>query len=108
MWTLTRLPDEFEQLGCTGLAPSFMQPSASGVLRGSLRVNTASNGTIAATVVAEAVTVHLRFDPIRTATEFITTEPRLHQFHRMFWGVPLLLVVPGVCPQATDGNPVEH
>ena len=50
--------------------------------------------TIAVTLVAEAVTVHLRFGRGETATEFNKTAPLLLQIHHMFWGVPLLLVLP--------------
>ena len=52
--------------------------------------------TIAVTAVAEAVTLHLRFGREATAADFNQTAPLLLQIHHMFWGVPLLLLLPFV------------
>ncbi len=62
----------------------------------SVRLKTTTTWTVAVTVVAEAVTVYLRFIRGETATEFNKTAPLLLQIHHMFWGVPLLLVLPFV------------
>ena len=58
------------------------------------RLKTTIAWTIAITLVAEAVTVHLRFGRGETAAEFNKTAPLLLQIHHMFWGVPVLLVLP--------------
>jgi hypothetical protein len=52
--------------------------------------------TIAVTAVAEAVTLYLRFGRGQTAADFNQTAPLLLQIHHMFWGVPLLLLLPFV------------
>ena len=60
----------------------------------SVRLKTTTTWTVAVTVVAESVTLYLRFVRGETATEFNKTAPMLFQVHHMFWGVPLLLVLP--------------
>jgi hypothetical protein len=49
---------------------------------------------LATTVVAEAITLWLRFGRGMEATEFNRTAPLLLQIHHMFWSLPLLAVLP--------------
>jgi len=58
------------------------------------RLKTTIAWAIAVTLITEAVTVYLRFGRGETAAEFNKTVPLLLQIHHMFWGVPLLLVLP--------------
>jgi hypothetical protein len=46
----------------------------------------------ATTLLAEAVTLYLRFHTGMSAAEFNKDAPLLMQIHHMFWGVPLLPV----------------
>lgn len=52
--------------------------------------------TLAVTLIAEAITVDLRFRVGTTAADFNATAPLLLQVHHMFWSVPLLVVLPFV------------
>jgi len=47
--------------------------------------------TLVVTLVAEAVTLSMRFGTGLTATEFNRTAPLLLQIHHMFWSIPVLL-----------------
>jgi hypothetical protein len=49
---------------------------------------------VATTLIAEAITLYLRFACHQTAAEFNKTAPLLLQIHHMFWSVPFLVVVP--------------
>jgi hypothetical protein len=50
--------------------------------------------TVITTIVAEAITVAVRFGGGLSAAEVNHALPLLLQIHHMFWSVPLLLVVP--------------
>jgi hypothetical protein len=62
----------------------------------STRLKVTTVWTVAITLVVEAMTLYLRFGRDQTATEFNKTAPLLLQIHHMFWGVPLLFVLPFV------------
>ena len=48
----------------------------------------------AATLIAEAVTLYLRFGRGQTAIEFNKSAPLLLQVHHMFWSLPLFAMLP--------------
>ena len=50
--------------------------------------------TIGTTLVAEGVTLYLRFRTGISAVEFNATAPLVLQIHHMFWCIPLFLVTP--------------
>lgn len=52
------------------------------------------NWTVAITLIVEVVTLYLRFGRGQIAADFNQTAPLLLQIHHMFWGVPLLAVLP--------------
>lgn len=59
-----------------------------------LRRRTAITWTLVTTVLAEAVTLYLRFGRHVSAVEFNRTAPLLLQLHHMFWSIPLFLLLP--------------
>jgi hypothetical protein len=70
---------------------SPLQPEAS---RDACRKRCALAWAAAATLIAEAVTLYLRFGLRQTAVEFNKTAPLLLQIHHMFWSLPLLALLP--------------
>jgi hypothetical protein len=49
---------------------------------------------VAVTLIAEGITLYLRFGRHQTATDFNKTAPLWMQIHHMFWSVPLLVALP--------------
>jgi hypothetical protein len=49
---------------------------------------------IVTTLLAEGVTLYLRFKTGLSAVEFNETAPLVLQIHHMFWSIPLFLVAP--------------
>ncbi len=58
---------------------------------------------VVVTLLAEAITLWLRFGRGIEATEFNRTAPLLLQIHHMFWSVPLLVAIP-LCRRWTRLN----
>jgi hypothetical protein len=59
-----------------------------------LRKRWALAWALAVTLVAEAVTLYLRFGRHQTAAEFNKTAPLLLQIHHLFWSGPFLAALP--------------
>lgn len=59
-----------------------------------IRYRTIVAWALGTTVVAEGVTLYLRFAVHVSAVEFNATSPLLLQIHHMFWSIPLFVVAP--------------